>query len=424
MLVVWRNKPDLDTMSFDDLYNYFKIIKQEVKGTASSSSNSHNMAFVSSPSSTNEVNTAYGVGTANTQVSPASTHVSTASTQISTANLCDDTVYAFLVSQPNGSQLVHEDLEQIHKDDLEEMDLKSVSIVEHEDKKPIVANDEVPTNMALMAFLDFEFNNSEFNLANYKRGLASVEVQLVFYKKNEVIFCKQLAVLKRDISYKDSEISMLKRSQIPAKSRKGLGFVSYNPVPPPPTRLFSPSNLNLSNSGIEEFQQPEFEGYGPKTNKNVSEDTSNEVRESPHAPMVEKLVSNDKLEKKTVFPTVAKIEFVRPKEQEKSVRNHIKANCYWQAYMIKGEECGNNCYNNGESEGLTVPVESHHTPIGAPSTSQPHLSPTLKSSIRQETEVPQSSSRPHTNVADEAASTGVDVRYGGAATIVTGLEAG
>ncbi|GJR05375.1 retrovirus-related pol polyprotein from transposon TNT 1-94 [Tanacetum coccineum] len=36
------------------------IIKQEVKGTASSSSSSQNMAFVSSPSSTNEVNTAYG----------------------------------------------------------------------------------------------------------------------------------------------------------------------------------------------------------------------------------------------------------------------------------------------------------------------------------------------------------------------------
>ncbi|GKB40035.1 hypothetical protein Tco_0884977, partial [Tanacetum coccineum] len=47
------------------------------------------MAFVSSPSSTNEVNTAYGVSTANTQVSPASTQVSTASTQVSTANLSD-----------------------------------------------------------------------------------------------------------------------------------------------------------------------------------------------------------------------------------------------------------------------------------------------------------------------------------------------
>ncbi|GKC20245.1 hypothetical protein Tco_1022395 [Tanacetum coccineum] len=85
-------------MSFDDLYNNFKIVKQEVKGTArsSSSSSSHNMAFVSTPSSTNEVNTAYGVSTANTQVSPASTQVSTASTQVSTANLSDDTVYAFL----------------------------------------------------------------------------------------------------------------------------------------------------------------------------------------------------------------------------------------------------------------------------------------------------------------------------------------
>ncbi|GKE54932.1 hypothetical protein Tco_1490088, partial [Tanacetum coccineum] len=117
-----RNKPDLDTMSFDDLYNNFKIVEQVVKGTASSSS--QNMDFVSSPSSTNEVNTAYGVSTANTQVSPASTQFSTASTQVSTANLSDDTVYAFLASQPNGSQLVYEDLEQIHEDEIEEMDLK------------------------------------------------------------------------------------------------------------------------------------------------------------------------------------------------------------------------------------------------------------------------------------------------------------
>ncbi|GJZ53506.1 hypothetical protein Tco_0608391 [Tanacetum coccineum] len=45
------------------------------------------MAFVSSPSSTNEVNIAYGVSTDNTQVSSASTKVITASTQVSTANL-------------------------------------------------------------------------------------------------------------------------------------------------------------------------------------------------------------------------------------------------------------------------------------------------------------------------------------------------
>ncbi|GKF57533.1 hypothetical protein Tco_0171070 [Tanacetum coccineum] len=66
-------------MSFDDLYNNFKIVEQEVKGTASSSSilSSQNIAFVSSPSSTNEVNTD------NTQVSPASTQVSTAKRSLS-----------------------------------------------------------------------------------------------------------------------------------------------------------------------------------------------------------------------------------------------------------------------------------------------------------------------------------------------------
>ncbi|GKE12390.1 hypothetical protein Tco_1415941 [Tanacetum coccineum] len=192
----------------------------------------------------------------------------------------------------------------------------------------------------------------------YKRGLASVEEQLVFYKKNEVIFCEQLDVLKRDISFKDSELSMLKSeleklkqekesnqlkienfdnasksldkligSQIPNKSIKGVGFVSYNVVPPPLTELFLPQNLDLSYSGLEEFQQPEFESYGPKS---VSEDISNEVRESPNAPLIEELVSDDKLEKKTVFPTVTKIEFVRPKQQEKPVRKLVKyAEMYW-----------------------------------------------------------------------------------------------
>ncbi|GJY55764.1 ribonuclease H-like domain-containing protein [Tanacetum coccineum] len=85
-------------------------------------------------------------------------------------------------------------------------------------------------------------------------------------------------------------------SQIPDKSRKGVGFASYNAVPPPPTGLFSLSKFDLSNSGLEEFQQPKFKGYGPKTSKSISEDISNEVRESPDAPLVEELVSADNFE--------------------------------------------------------------------------------------------------------------------------------
>ncbi|GJS98114.1 hypothetical protein Tco_0819284 [Tanacetum coccineum] len=47
-VVVWRNKPDLDSMSFDDLYNNFKIVEQEVKKNVTSNSNSgsQNMAYL------------------------------------------------------------------------------------------------------------------------------------------------------------------------------------------------------------------------------------------------------------------------------------------------------------------------------------------------------------------------------------------
>nr|GFA88015.1 hypothetical protein [Tanacetum cinerariifolium] len=137
---------------------------------------------------TNEVNTA------SIQVSAASTPINTVSAYDNTANLSDATVFAFISNQPNGSQLVHEDLEQIHKDDLEEIDLKwqlallsmrarrsprnqesrprnqdnsrKTVIMKDTSSKAMVAIDgagfdwsymadnEVPTNMALMAFSD------------------------------------------------------------------------------------------------------------------------------------------------------------------------------------------------------------------------------------------------------------------------------
>ncbi|GJV52839.1 hypothetical protein Tco_1448580 [Tanacetum coccineum] len=77
-----------------------------------------------------------------------------------------------------------------------------------------------------------------------------------------------------------------------------------------------------------------------------------------------------------------------------------------------------------QGERLTVPVESHHTPISAPSTLQPPSSSPSKRTTRQESVVPQPKSPTQTNIADKAASTGVDVRHGGAATTVTSLDAG
>ncbi|GJZ78276.1 ribonuclease H-like domain-containing protein [Tanacetum coccineum] len=318
---------------------------------------------------TNEVNTAYRVSTANIQVSPASTQVSTSSTQVSTANLnnieemdlkwqlallsmrtrrffqktgrkiiinrSDTAVYdkskvkcfnchkiGHFVRECRGPR--NQDSRNWNQDssrtvNVEETSSKSIVAIDGAGFDwSYMADDEVPTNVALMAFSDSELHNDK--TSTYKRGLASVEDQLVFYKKNEVIFYEQLVVLKRDISYKDSEISMLKSELEKLKQEKEsnqLKIENFDNAFKSLDKLIGSQITDKSRKGVG---CPEFEGFGPQTSKSVSENISNEVRESPDAPLVKELVLDDKLEKKTIFPTVAKIEFVRPKQQDKPVK--------------------------------------------------------------------------------------------------------
>ncbi|GKA70454.1 hypothetical protein Tco_0776593 [Tanacetum coccineum] len=79
------------------------------------------MAFVSS-SDNNNSNTNEAVST--TQVVNTANGVSATNTQVNASNidnLSDAVICAFLASQLNNPQLAHEDLQQIHQDDLEEM---------------------------------------------------------------------------------------------------------------------------------------------------------------------------------------------------------------------------------------------------------------------------------------------------------------
>ncbi|GKB38678.1 hypothetical protein Tco_0883620 [Tanacetum coccineum] len=109
-VVVQMNKVDIETLSIDDLYNNFKIVEKDVKKSVGASTGAQNMAFMTAPStnSTNDVNTANPVST----VSP---NVNTASPQVSTANFSDNVVYAFMVENLNGSNLLQQNLEQIMK---------------------------------------------------------------------------------------------------------------------------------------------------------------------------------------------------------------------------------------------------------------------------------------------------------------------
>ncbi|GJY24626.1 hypothetical protein Tco_0398284 [Tanacetum coccineum] len=113
--LIMRNKSDLDTLSMDDLYNNLKVYKAEIKSQSSSSSNSQNVAFVSSnnTSITNEaVNTTHDVSAASSQG------------QASPSTYANDVMVSFFANQSNSPQLDNEDLEQIDTDDLEKMDLK------------------------------------------------------------------------------------------------------------------------------------------------------------------------------------------------------------------------------------------------------------------------------------------------------------
>nr|GFA64341.1 ribonuclease H-like domain-containing protein [Tanacetum cinerariifolium] len=88
-------------------------------GTSSSTTNSHNVAFMSSSSTnstTRAANTAQSVNTAGTQ--------GAADSSTTIENLSDAVIYSFFTSQPSIPQLDNEDLQQIHLDDLEEMDLR------------------------------------------------------------------------------------------------------------------------------------------------------------------------------------------------------------------------------------------------------------------------------------------------------------
>ncbi|GJY20744.1 hypothetical protein Tco_0393310 [Tanacetum coccineum] len=103
--IVWRNKLEIETLSLDDLFNNLKAYESEVKGTSSSTTNSHNVAFLSFSSTNNAtraVNTTQGVNTASTQ--------GAADSSTTVENLSDAVIYSFFASQPITPQLDNEDL--------------------------------------------------------------------------------------------------------------------------------------------------------------------------------------------------------------------------------------------------------------------------------------------------------------------------
>ncbi|GKC70813.1 hypothetical protein Tco_1116696 [Tanacetum coccineum] len=97
MAMTMRTKPDVDTLSIDDLYNNLRVFEQEIQGASKTSLSAQNVAFVSqSKSSTNKVKSGF-TGTYST-CTP-----STSSTNIpereAPAGFSDEVIYSLFAKQ-------------------------------------------------------------------------------------------------------------------------------------------------------------------------------------------------------------------------------------------------------------------------------------------------------------------------------------
>nr|GEU45828.1 hypothetical protein [Tanacetum cinerariifolium] len=191
-------------------------------------------------------------------------------------------------------------LEQIHKDDLEAMDLRwqlsllSMSAKRYfqrtENKIFINADDTASEEVAVLkrevACKEYEINRLRSEFEKVKQEKKGIEFKI------------------RKFDNASKNLDKLKGSQITNNGKKGLG---YDSVPPPHPLIYNgPTKLDLSYSGLDEFKEPKFKDYGPR-----DKDTSSFV-ESPLNVDKETTISADK-----------KIEFVKPKHHEKLVRRSV-----------------------------------------------------------------------------------------------------
>nr|GEV02651.1 putative ribonuclease H-like domain-containing protein [Tanacetum cinerariifolium] len=333
------------------------------------------MAFVSSPSpnSTSEVPTVF--------------EVSTASPQVNTANLSDATVYAFLANQPNGLQLMHEDLKQIPKDDQEEIDLKwQLALLSMRDKRFFqktgkkitingsdiagydkskngtrnqettkrIVNVKDTSSKATVAIdeagFDWSYMADDESLINMaSMALLDLELEKISNEKNA------LDVKIKKFANASQRLDKLIGSQITDNSKSDLGYVSYNVVPPPYSGRFSPLRIDLSHIGLPEFAEPSVKSYEfmpiEVVTQTSSVKTSVPIKENIGTPLIEDWKSDEEdevksppeKERKNVEPSMNKVEVEIPKQNEKPTRRPVK---YAEMYRTQRPRGNQRNWNN------------------------------------------------------------------------------
>nr|GEV80866.1 hypothetical protein [Tanacetum cinerariifolium] len=286
-LVIWRNKPDLDSMSMDDLYKNLKVYEPELKGVSSSSTNTQNMAFVSSSSNNNTNSSNEAVNTA--------FEVTTTGTQEGSSILIGMRLFPLIKPRWNvtiairGATL-HENVEhQEHKTTRTRRAQEGMCLL------------ELLTPQIWCLVMDLEVMIGMTKLKDLTMHLWHTPLQVLILRAKEKVRNSSKGERWHSTNVEKLEnasksLNKLIDSQIVNNCKKGLG---YNAVSPPHT---------------------------------ASEEVPKVVKKDNGAPIIEdwklddedKSVPQPKIEKKKVKPSVPKVEFVKPKQQSQNARKTVK----------------------------------------------------------------------------------------------------
>ncbi|GJW72056.1 putative ribonuclease H-like domain-containing protein [Tanacetum coccineum] len=338
-VVVWMNKADIETMSIDDLYNNFKIVKQDVKKTVGASTGTQNMAFMTAPSTSKYETRSFNNRIRKKITINGSDTAGYDKSKVECFNCHKMGHFARECRSARNQESRPRNHDNWNRN--QGSSTKTVN-VEETSSKAMLAIDGVGFDWSDMAEEQYDdlivkLNQTEFIASTYKRGLTTVEEQLVTFRKNEVLFSEEIRVLKREVACKDYEIGVLKTEFEKVKQEKeGIDFK------------------------IAKFE-PEFNGYGPrdtilKSTFVFEENIDNTLLKEQVSIYENSSVSVDEnsfvesplnVDKETVCHTAKKVEFVKPKNNEKLVRksvsfDHLQINC--PHHQRKRRVTGNN-YN-------------------------------------------------------------------------------